>query len=73
MEGGSGVTRSITDELHFFDIEGYYMEGESIVTRGIIDEVHSWISKEIKRKVKVVLVEGSLLIFILSISNEIKC
>ena len=41
MEGESGVTRSIIDELHSSDIQGYQMEGESGVTRGIIDELHS--------------------------------
>ena len=40
MEGGSGVTRSIIDELHSWDIQGYQMEGESAVTRSIIDELH---------------------------------
>ena len=29
MEGESGVTRSITDELHSSDIQGDQMEGES--------------------------------------------
>ena len=32
MEGESGVTRSIMDELHSSDIEGDQMEGESGVT-----------------------------------------
>ena len=32
MEGESGVTRSITDELHSWDIQGDQMEGESGVT-----------------------------------------
>ena len=39
MEGESGVTRSIIDELHSSDIQGDQMEGESGVTRSIIDEV----------------------------------
>ena len=42
MEGESGVTRSIIDELEFSDIQGDQMEGESGVTGSIIDEVHSW-------------------------------
>ena len=42
MEGESGVTRSIIDELHSSDIQGDQMEGESDVTRSIIDELHSW-------------------------------
>ena len=37
MEGESGVTRSITDEIHFSYIERDEMEGESGVTRSIID------------------------------------
>ena len=41
MVSESGVTRSITDELHFSDIQGDQMEGESGVTRSIIDELHS--------------------------------
>ena len=40
MEGESGVTRSIIDELHYLDIEQYQMEVESGVTRSIIDELH---------------------------------
>ena len=41
MEGESGVTRSIIDELHCGDIQGDQRESESGVTRSIIDEVHS--------------------------------
>ena len=37
MEGESGVTRSIIDELHSLDIEREQMEGENCVTRSIID------------------------------------
>ena len=40
MEGESGVTRSIIDELHSSDIQGNQMEGESGVTRCIIDGLH---------------------------------
>ena len=32
MEGESGVTRSVIDERHSSDIEGYQMEGEGGVT-----------------------------------------
>ena len=53
MEGEIGVTRSIIDELHSWDIQGNQMECESGVTRCIIDEVLVGISKEIKWKVKV--------------------
>ena len=41
MEGQSGVTQSIIDELHSSDIQGDQMEGESGVTRSIIDELLS--------------------------------
>ena len=46
------------------------MEGESGFTRSIIGEIHS--SDVIKWKVKVVLLEVSLMNFILGITNEIK-
>ena len=32
MEGEYGVIRSIIDELHSWDIQGYQMEGESGVS-----------------------------------------
>ena len=48
MEGESGVTRSIIDELNSSDIQGDEMEGESGVTRSIIDEILLRISKDIK-------------------------
>ena len=41
MEGESGVTPSIIDELHSWDIQRDQMEGESGVTRSIIDKLHS--------------------------------
>ena len=41
MEGENGVTRSITDELHSWDIQRDQMEFESGVTQGFIDELHS--------------------------------
>ena len=37
MEGESGVTQSIIEELHSSDIRGDQIEGESGVTRSIID------------------------------------
>ena len=54
MEGESGVTGSIIDELHSSDIERYQMEGESGFTQSIIDDLHSCDIQEIERKVKVV-------------------
>ena len=68
MEGESGVNRRIIDELHSWDIHGSQMEGESGVTRSIIVKLILRISKEIKGKVKVVLLEVSLMNFILEIS-----
>ena len=41
MEGESGVTRSIIDEIHSWDIQGDQMEFESGVSRSIIDEIHT--------------------------------
>ena len=41
MEGEGGVTRSIFDELHSWDIQRDQREGESGVIRSMIDEVHS--------------------------------
>ena len=42
MEGESGVTRSIIDEVQSSNIQGDQMEGESGVSRSVIDELHSW-------------------------------
>ena len=41
MEGVSGVTRSIIDELHSQGIQGDEMEGKSCVTRSMNDNLHS--------------------------------
>ena len=41
MEGESGVTRSIIDALHSWDIERVQMGVEGRVTRSNIDELHS--------------------------------
>ena len=40
MEGESGVTGSIIDELHCSDIEQGQLEGGSGVTRSFSDELH---------------------------------
>ena len=42
MEGESGVTRSIIDEINSWDIKRDEMEGDSGVTRSIINEIHCW-------------------------------
>ena len=65
MEGESGVTRSIIDELHSVDIQGDQMEGEGDVTRSIIDELYFSYTQ-------VVLLKVSLINFILRKSKEIK-
>ena len=70
MEGASGVTQSIINELHSSDIQGDQKEDESGVTRSIIDELHS--ANMAKWKVKVVLLEVLLMNFIFGISQEIK-
>ena len=41
MEGESGVTPSIIDELHSSDIQGDQMSRERSVTGSIIVELHS--------------------------------
>ena len=41
MEGESGVTRCIIDEIHSSDIQGDQMEGENGVTRSSVDELRS--------------------------------
>ena len=68
MKGQSGVSRSTIDERNSPDIQGVQMEGESMV----LHEVSSmtfilWIFKEIKWKVKVVLLIVSLMNFVLGI------
>ena len=72
MEGEIGVTRSVIDELHAWDIQGDEMEGESGGLEVFLKKFILRISKDIKRKVKVVLLEVSLTNFILRISKEIK-
>ena len=57
MEGESGVTRSIIDELHSWDIQRDGIERESGVTRSINMNFILQISKQIKNKVKVKLLE----------------
>ena len=73
MESENDVTRCMIDELYSLDIQGDQMEGE----RKLLLEVSSMnlipilgMSKDIKWKVKVVLLEVSLMNFILGISKE---
>ena len=55
MEGQSGATQSIIDELHSSDVQRHQMEGEKCVTQSIVDELHS--ADMVKWKVKVGLHE----------------
>ena len=73
MQGDSGVTRSIIDELRSSDIQGDQMEGEGMVLLevSLMNFIHG-MSNEINWRVKVVLLEVSLMNFILKISKEIK-
>ena len=41
MEGESGVTGSMTDGVHSWDIQGDQIEDESCLTRTTIDDFHS--------------------------------
>ena len=72
MVGLSGVTRSIIDELRSSDIQVDKMEGESGVTRSIINELRPSDIQRNQIKVKVLLLEVSLMNFILRISKEFK-
>ena len=54
MEGESRGTQSIIGEPLSSYVRGVQMEGGNGITPSIIDDFHSWISNEIKRKVKVV-------------------
>ena len=40
MEGESGVTQNIIDEIHSSDVQPDQIERKSGVTRSIIDELH---------------------------------
>ena len=71
MEGGSGVTRSVIEEFRSSDIQRDQMEGESGATQSNIDELHSSDIQGDQLRVKVVVLEDSLMEFILRISKEI--
>ena len=70
MEGESGVTRSIFDELHSFDPVKWKVK--VVLLEVSLMKFKFGISKEIIWKVKVVLLEVSLINFILRVSKEIK-
>ena len=69
MDGETGVTASIIDDVPSWDIEGNHMGGESGVTRSIIDELHSCNIEGDQMEGKVVLFEVLLMNFIFRISN----
>ena len=70
MEDENSVTGSIIDELHSLHIQGEQKECEGGFTRSIIDELHSL--GMVKWKVKVVLLQVSMMNFMLPICKEIK-
>ena len=65
MEGESGFTRKIIDELRSLDSQGDQMEGESGVLRSIIDELNSSDNQRYQMEGESVLLEVSLMSFIL--------
>ena len=72
MEGGSGVTRRVFDDIHSWDIQGDQIEGESGVTSSIIDELHSLdIQGGQMEGESMVLLEVLLINFIIWLSKEI--
>ena len=64
-KGESGVTRSIIDEHHSSDIQRHHVECESGVTTSSVDDFILRLSNEIMWNEKVVLLEVSLMNFIL--------
>ena len=72
MQGESGVTRSIIDEIHSSYIKGDQMEGERGVTQSIIDELHSWDIQGYQMEGESFLLEVTMMNFVLGISKEIK-
>ena len=70
MEGETGVTRSIIDEIHSSDM--VRRKVKVVLLELPLMNFILGISKEIEWKVKVVLLEVSLTNFILGISKEIK-
>ena len=65
MEAEIGDSRCIIDELHSSDNQGDQMAGESGFTRIIIDELHSWDIQGDQMVGKGVLLQGSIMNFIL--------
>ena len=65
MEGDSGVTLSIIDELHSSNIQRDQMVVEIGVTRSIIDQLHSWNIQGDQMEGEAVLLKVSFMKFIL--------
>ena len=63
MKGENGFIRSFIDELHSWDIQGDQRENESGVTQKSLMISIRRMSNEIKWKMKVVLLEVSLMNF----------
>ena len=73
MECENGVTHSIIDELHSWNIQGDQLEGGSGVTPSIIDELRSWdIQGDQIEAETMVLLKVSSMNLILRISKGIK-
>ena len=72
MEGESGLTRSISDELQSSYMQGDQMEGESGVTRSIIDELLSWDIQRDQMEGESGVTRRIIFELFLRISNEIK-
>ena len=70
MEGESGLTRSIFDDLHSSDMIKWKVK--LVIPEASMMNFIRGICKEIKWNVQVVLLEVSLINIILQISNEIK-
>ena len=68
MEGESGVTRRIVDELHSSDLVKRRVQ--VVLLEVLMKNFNLGISKEIKWKAKVLLVEVSLMNFNLRISKS---
>ena len=73
MEDENGVTQSVIDELHSWDIQGDEMEGENMVLLEVsLMNFILRLSKVLNWKVKVVLLEVPWMNVILGISNDMK-
>ena len=73
MEGQYGITRSIIDEIHSWNIQGDEIEGEIMVLLEVsLMNFILRIFQEIKWKVNLMFLEVSLMKFIIGISKEMK-